>query len=692
MVRPAPGAAPAARVPVLVVWRCALLQVRRSGSPASPSRSRSGAGVRPRARGVWLALEAVPGALDVAGRRPRRRSRSPRCRARSSGAGAGCWRPRPRRCSRCRSRSCPARWRARGAAVRGWRSRQPGGGRRRGLPALLRHGGAGRRLAAVGQLGQVEGSVRALMHPIDGWLLAARAWRSWLRAALAAGGAGSRPRRHGRARLVCGRRGRGRPGRGRAGRRSTLRAGMRRPGRSSEQVFSQRRAGRAAGGSSTSTCSTSCAPTGSGRRATRPEPGEAASAGAFFAARAAELGRAAVPAVRRGEGRQPAADPGGVAAAVGDRRARRRASRSRRSSTPCAQPGALLPVHLRPDRAGAQLRRRVRGAQLAARPRSRRAWRSAATHNHFVDACRGVARGTATRRSRRTRSSGGSGTAACCIRCYGFERMMFRSELGPGEVIGWGLADGVFFERMVPPLARERAAVLRVPHHARPAPPVRPLPRPPQGARRRRAQGHAARQLHPRDALLRRLAGGVHRARSSARACSRNTVVALYGDHEAGLCVDEPRAGAGRREAAGTPSVLVRLRRVPFFVLLPGSPLAGEVPVIGGQVDIAPTLLALLGVPSPACFVGRALDPGRDRRSRCSTTARRWATGCVFVADGPMIPDGGRVLRLARRRSRGRSRSAGDARAARGAQELAASRFVVDARPGRDDRGAAPSP
>src|SRR5690606_11775996 len=36
---------------------------------------------------------------------------------------------------------------------------------------------------------------------------------------------------------------------------------------------------------------------------------------------------------------------------------------------------------------------------------------------------------------------------------YGFDRSLFDRELGPGPVIGWGLADEVFFAHVLPELA-----------------------------------------------------------------------------------------------------------------------------------------------------------------------------------------------------------------------------------------------
>ena len=57
-------------------------------------------------------------------------------------------------------------------------------------------------------------------------------------------------------------------------------------------------------------------------------------------------------------------------------------------------------------------------------------------------------------------------------------------------------------------------------------------------------------------------------------------------------------------------------QEVPFFIKMPGAGLLrGERVVPAGHADVAPTLLALLGIdPTPYAFVGRNLfaeDPGR---------------------------------------------------------------------------------
>jgi phosphoglycerol transferase MdoB-like AlkP superfamily enzyme len=255
---------------------------------------------------------------------------------------------------------------------------------------------------------------------------------------------------------------------------------------------------------------------------------------------------------------------------------------------------------------------------------------------------------------------------------YGFERMIFRDELGPGEVIGWGLADGVFFERMVKPLATQRPPAFAFLitlglHH-----PFDLFPDQHKvldvGELKGTALGNYVHAMHYLDASL---ASFMATLKSSG--VLANTVVALYGDHEAGLWVDEPvlaLAGEPRWE----PSVLVRLRRVPLFVLLPGGRLSGEMPVLGGQVDIAPTLLTLLGVPAPGCFVGHALAPS-ESSTAVLNDGSVVGNGLVFVAEGPAIPAGGACFAW----PDGAPRPLAECRelAEHGREELSASRFVV---------------
>ena len=201
---------------------------------------------------------------------------------------------------------------------------------------------------------------------------------------------------------------------------------------------------------------------------------------------------------------------------------------------------------------------------------------------------------------------------------YGFDRMLFQDELGDGEAIGWGLSDGAFFTRAVPrPIAKLRQPFFALLitlglHH-----PFDKFPERLQDARRRRVEGHAARQLPARDALLRRLPGEAGRRRWSSDGAARR--------HGAGaLRRPRGRARLGRRACASSPASrrrsrrrCVRLWRVPFFVVLPGNPLAAEIPVPGGHVDIAPTLPLppRRRAPALASSAARCCRGAADRRA-----------------------------------------------------------------------------
>jgi phosphoglycerol transferase MdoB-like AlkP superfamily enzyme len=221
---------------------------------------------------------------------------------------------------------------------------------------------------------------------------------------------------------------------------------------------------------------------------------------------------------------------------------------------------------------------------------------------------------------------------------YGFDRMMFRKELGPGEVIGWGLADGVFFARVAPALEKlpqpffamlitlglhhpfdlfpDRHKVLDV------------------GPLKDKPLGNYIHAMHYFDASLAALIAELERS-----GLLRNTVVALYGDHESGL-----GSGAAVREVAGagrwTPSTNAMLWRIPLFVMVPGGELTGERPVPGSHVDIAPTLLDLLGVERPTSFIGSSLLGSRPFPALLRGGSAV-ADSLLFVVRGDRVPDGG---------------------------------------------------
>jgi hypothetical protein len=90
-----------------------------------------------------------------------------------------------------------------------------------------------------------------------------------------------------------------------------------------------------------------------------------------------------------------------------------------------------------------------------------------------------------------------------------------------------------------------------------------------------------------------------------------DSVIVVFGDHDAGFARDADlsrQLGIGASEAGWSLN-----DRVPLFVRVPGGALAGVEPGPAGQTDLAPTLLALLGIdPAPLPYVGRNLLGAAD--------------------------------------------------------------------------------
>ncbi len=255
---------------------------------------------------------------------------------------------------------------------------------------------------------------------------------------------------------------------------------------------------------------------------------------------------------------------------------------------------------------------------------------------------------------------------------YGFQTSLFRRELGSGETIGWGLADGAFFTRMEPTIEALHQPFFTFLitlglHHPFDQFPARHKVLD-VGELKDTPLGNYIHAMHYFDASLKAFVEALGRA-----GLLHNTVIALYGDHDAGFSVDATLLKL-LQIPGWDPSLPVRLDKVPLFVLLPGDALHGTVPAVGGHVDIAPTLLHLLGVPRPPAWVGAALTPGRPFIAALpdgsAVDARR-----MFVASGPRIPPEGACYTF----PAGGPLPLGDCAALeeRGRRQLEASRLVV---------------
>jgi phosphoglycerol transferase MdoB-like AlkP superfamily enzyme len=194
---------------------------------------------------------------------------------------------------------------------------------------------------------------------------------------------------------------------------------------------------------------------------------------------------------------------------------------------------------------------------------------------------------------------------------YGFQRSRFVDDFSAGESIGWGLNDRDFLAQMADRLTtaeRPFAAYLLTLslHH-----PFAGFPEHLKELNIGRWEGTPfGNFLHTMKFFDRALAGFV--ADLERDGLSGSTVIAIWGDHDAGF--DWRSEIAAAMGATFDPAGWYLSQEVPLVIKVPGAPeLSGERPVAAGHVDVAPTLLALLGIdPAPYAFVGRNLlgEPG----------------------------------------------------------------------------------
>ncbi len=189
---------------------------------------------------------------------------------------------------------------------------------------------------------------------------------------------------------------------------------------------------------------------------------------------------------------------------------------------------------------------------------------------------------------------------------WGFDTNLFDEAFAPGERIGWGLNDRAFLEQMAPRLETLPepfcAWLITLSLHY----PFEGFPDHLKELHLGRWEGtELGNYLHTMHYLDAALAGLVSELARSGLA--ERTLIAVWGDHDAGFGWSprlEPLLGIRHDEVDW-----ILEDRVPLLVVAPGADeLMREVDVEAGQTDVAPTLLALLGVdPAPYAFVGRNL-------------------------------------------------------------------------------------
>ncbi len=224
-------------------------------------------------------------------------------------------------------------------------------------------------------------------------------------------------------------------------------------------------------------------------------------------------------------------------------------------------------------------------------------------------------------------------------RAYGFDQSLFADAFSPGEEIGWGLNDRDFLAQAVGRLGEMTepwcAYLLTLSlHHPFEGFPDH-LKELDVGQWEGTPFGNYLHTMHHFDRALRTLMTGLEAAGLGDR-----TVVVLWGDHDAGF---EWRSEIA--EALGTSHDAAGWylsQQVPLLIGIPRSSVLNEaLDRPAGHADVAPTLLALLGVdPGPYAFTGRNLL-GTPGTGPVVGEYRCWRdTTHLYLRRGPLLTDG----------------------------------------------------
>jgi len=239
---------------------------------------------------------------------------------------------------------------------------------------------------------------------------------------------------------------------------------------------------------------------------------------------------------------------------------------------------------------------------------------------------------------------------------FGFERSYFKEELGDQPYLGWGLSDEGLFEKLVPILVERTKetqkpffafAITLTSHHPFTYIPLEKRSIPLGNRTSFAGYIHSMRYV---DGALAQLFD-----RLKAAGLDENTTVVIYGDHDSRIELNAEMTATAKEHTNLTAEEIDHLTHrgwptdlIPLLIVPPAGKLTPRVvSSIGGQVDIAPTVLDLVGIESPASFVGRSLldgAPGRAARVDGSVAepellleGRDEAAKCWRTPLGPMI-------------------------------------------------------
>jgi phosphoglycerol transferase MdoB-like AlkP superfamily enzyme len=189
---------------------------------------------------------------------------------------------------------------------------------------------------------------------------------------------------------------------------------------------------------------------------------------------------------------------------------------------------------------------------------------------------------------------------------FGYQRSLFAGDFAAGENIGWGLNDRDFLaqavERMIDAQQPFCAYLLTLSLHH----PFSGFPDHLKvldvGVWEDTPLGNFLHTMHFFDTSLESFVAGLAEA-----GLAESSVITIWGDHDAGFAWTSEIASV--MGVTHNPAGWYLSQEVPLLIRIPGQNAPrGEVSAVAGHTDIAPTLLALLGVdPSSYAYVGRNL-------------------------------------------------------------------------------------
>lgn len=179
---------------------------------------------------------------------------------------------------------------------------------------------------------------------------------------------------------------------------------------------------------------------------------------------------------------------------------------------------------------------------------------------------------------------------------HGVDRVYDWNDMPPGQTLGWGLNDVSMFDRAIEIIGAQAqpffAEILTLSNHF-------PFDSYPTDAQCPVADGGASYVAYSRGICYTDHALGHFMEVARRQPWYADTLFVFTADHGLFLFPDQPPLSQVQRQEAAF--------RIPLLIYAPGRVVPGERRVVGSQVDVAPTVLELLGIRHAHTFLGRSL-------------------------------------------------------------------------------------